>query len=472
LTGDDTLGVRSNCEHEILHGAGARVWQAEWPAARRPFAFALHDIVDDRLCGPFVDTSDQCRPKQWRHSIDDRRRAKYQMNVAGIEKVGESNPLHASGRIQRDGEADRPDPDELLRLTRTGAAGRGRLKVYVGMAAGVGKTIRMLEDAHTMRRAGVDVVVGLVETHGRADTAARIGDLEVIPRRRVLYRDVTIEEMDLDAILKRRPDVVVVDELPHTNAPGSKNEKRWQDVEELIAAGISVMTALNIQHLEGVQDIVRSATQIDIRERVPDRIVRGADSVVLVDLPVAELQERLRQGKIYPPEQANRALENFFRTEFLVRLRELALLQTATFSGAPVVVHGGAEVRLAVAVPFEPEIARPLVLKASRLAGRMNTRWYAVYVRQRRTHPENISAEQHRKLSENVQLAISLGATVVTRESEDIAGALLDFVKTEGITLLVVGRPTRNGLVSRVAPSTVHKLLDRGRGFDLVIIDI
>src|ERR1051326_718249 len=368
----------------------------------------------------------------------------------------------------------RPDPDELLRLTRADASGRGRLKAYLGMAAGAGKTVRMLDDARGMRSAGVDIVAGLVETHGRAETAARIADLEVIPRRKVPYRDVTIEEMDLDAVLRRRPDIVIVDELPHTNAPGSKNDKRWQDVEDILDAGISVLTACNVQHLEGVQDVVRSATGIDIRERVPDRIVREADSVVLVDLPVAELQERLRHGKIYPPEQAARALENFFRTELLVRLRELALLQTATFSGrgAPGVVQGSAEVRLAVAVPFEPEIAKPLVLKASRLAGRMNTRWYAVYVRQRRTHPENISAEQHRKLSENVQLAISLGATVITRESEDVAGALLDFVQSEGITVLVVGRPTRHGLVSRVAPSTVHKLLDRGRGFDIVIVDI
>ena len=368
----------------------------------------------------------------------------------------------------------RPDPDELLRLTKTDGSGRGRLKVYLGMAAGVGKTMRMLDDAHNMRRAGVDIVIGFVETHGRAETAARIGDLEVVPRRNVTHRDVILEEMDVDAVIARRPDVAVVDELPHTNAPGSKNEKRWQDLEEILAAGISAMTALNVQHLEGVQDIVRSATGIDIRERVPDRIVRDADSVVLVDLPVAELQERLRQGKIYPPEQANRALENFFRTELLVRLRELALLQTAEFSGrgAPVVVQGSAEIRLAVALPFEPEIARPLVLRGSRLAGRMNTRWYAVYVRQRRAHPENISAEQHRKLSDNVQLAISLGATVVTRESEDVVGALLDFVQSEGITVLVVGRPTRHGLVSRVAPSTVHKLLDRARGFDIVIVDV
>jgi len=366
----------------------------------------------------------------------------------------------------------RPDPDELLRLTKTDDKGRGRLKVYLGMAAGVGKTMRMLDDAHRMRRAGVDIAIGLVETHGREETATRIADLEVIPRQKVSYRDVVIEEMDLRAVIARHPDVAVVDELPHTNAPGSKNEKRWQDVEDLLASGISVMTALNVQHLEGVQDVVHSATGIEIRERIPDRIVRDADSVILVDLPVAELQERLRQGKIYPPEQATRALDNFFRTELLVRLRELALLQTATFSGAPVVVQGAAELRLAVALPFEPLIAKSLVLRASRLAGRMNTRWYAVYVRQRRAHPENISAEQHRKLSDNVQLAISLGATVVTRESEDVAGALLDFAKSEGITMFVVGRPTRSGLVSRVVPSTVHRLLERGRGFDIVIVDV
>ena len=368
-------------------------------------------------------------------------------------------------------EPARPDPDELLRLAGTDRAGRGRLKVYLGMAAGVGKTVRMLDDAHTARRAGVDLAVGFIEPHGRAETAARIGDLEVIARKQVHYKDVVIEEMDLEAILARHPDVVVVDELPHTNAAGSRNEKRWQDVEEILAAGTSVMTALNVQHLEGVQDIVRSATGIDIRERVPDRIVREADSVVLVDIPVPELQERLRQGKIYPPEQARRALDNFFRAEMLTRLRELALLQTATFTGSSTNGEASAELRLAVAVPFDPEIARPLVLRASRIAGRMNTRWFAVYIRQQREHPRNITAEEHRKLSENVQLAISLGATVVTRESEDVAGAICTFAKEARINLLVVGKPTRPGYFNRFVPSIVHKLLDRGRGFDLVIID-
>jgi len=366
----------------------------------------------------------------------------------------------------------RPDPDELLRLAGTDRAGRGRLKVYLGMAAGVGKTVRMLEDAHDARRAGIDVVAGFIEPHGRAETAQRVGDLEVVPRKRVHYRGVEIEEMDLDAILARHPDIVVVDELPHTNALESRNEKRWQDVEDILATGTSVMTALNVQHLEGVQDVVRSATGIDIRERVPDRIVREADSVVLVDIPVPELLDRLRDGKIYPPEQAARALENFFRAELLTRLRELALLQTATFT-AP---NGNGnetstELRLAVAVPFDPEIARPLLLRASRIAGRMNTRWFALYVRQQREHPRNITAEQHRKLSDNVQLAISLGATVVTRESEDVAGAICEFAAQERINLLVVGKPTRSALLSRIVPSIVHRLLDRGGGFDLVVVD-
>lgn len=373
---------------------------------------------------------------------------------------------------EKNGEPARPDPDELLRLAGTTRAGRGHLKVYLGMAAGVGKTVRMLDDAHAARRAGVDIVIGFVEPHGRSETAARVGDLEVVPRKRITYKDVAIEEMDLEAILARRADIVVVDELPHTNVPGSHNEKRWQDVEQILSTGTSVMTALNVQHLEGVQDIVQSATGIDIRERVPDRIIREADSVVLVDIPVSELQERLRQGKIYPPEQAKRALDNFFRAEMLTRLRELALLQTATFTGgAPASSDASAEVRLAVAVPFDPEIARPLVLRASRMAGRMNTRWFAVYVRQQREHPQNITAEQHRKLSENVQLAISLGATVVTRESEDVAGAICAFAKEARINLLVVGKPTRPGFLNRFVPSIVHKLLDRGRGFDLVIID-
>jgi len=361
--------------------------------------------------------------------------------------------------------------DEFLALTRRESA-KGKLKVYLGMAAGVGKTVRMLDDAHAMRRQGIDVVVGYVEPHGRAETLARVGDLEVIPRASRHYKDVVIEEMDLDACLKRKPDVLVVDELPHTNAPGSRHEKRWQDVEEILGAGVSVMTAMNVQHLEGVQDIVRSATGIDIRERVPDRIVREAATVILVDLPVPELQERLKQGKIYPPEQARRALDNFFRAELLVKLRELALLQTADYSGRHAAPEDESTLtpRIAVALPFEPAIARALILRGSRLAGRMNTRWLALYVRRRRDHAGNMSAEQHRLLTENVQLAMSLGASVVMRESEDVVGALLDTIREEKVSLLVVGRASRQGLLGRVSPGIVQRLQE-AKGFDLLIAD-
>lgn len=362
--------------------------------------------------------------------------------------------------------------DDFLALTRRETA-KGKLKVYLGMAAGVGKTVRMLDDAHAMQRQGIDVVLGYIEPHGRAETAARVGDLELIPRATRNYKDVVIEEMDLDACLARRPDVLVVDELPHTNVPGSRHDKRWQDVEELLGAGISVMTAMNVQHLEGVQDVVRSVTGIDIRERVPDRIIREASSVILVDLPVPELQERLRQGKIYPPEQAKRALENFFRAELLVKLRELALLQTADYSGQESVVVDDAAraARIAVALPFDAAVARTLILRGSRLAGRMNTRWLAVYVRRRRDHAEHMSAEQHRLLTENVQLAMSLGASIVIRESEDVVAALLDVVRQSNIRLLVVGRSARAALLNRVSPGIVQRLQE-AKGFDLLIADL
>jgi two-component system sensor histidine kinase KdpD len=371
-------------------------------------------------------------------------------------------------------EGQRRAPEDFLTLASRDRA-RGKLKVYLGMAAGVGKTMRMLDDAHALRLQNIDVVLGYIEPHGRAETAARIGDLEVIPRKQIEYKGTRVEEMDLDACLARRPDVLVVDELPHTNAAGSKNEKRWQDVENILAAGISVMTAVNVQHLEGVQDVVRSATGIEIRERVPDRIVRDADSVIVVDLPVPELQERLRQGKIYPPEQAARALQNFFRAEMLVRLRELALLQTADYSGRELpldVTSAAAETRIAVAVPYDPVAAKSLILRASRLAGRMNTKWYALYIRRRRDHPENMSAEQHRLMIENVQLAMSLGANVVTQESEDVVGTVLDFASKEHIGLLVVGQPTRRGILGRVNPGIVDNLIERMKGFDVFVVEL
>lgn len=376
----------------------------------------------------------------------------------------------------------RPDPESFLRLANRDPK-RGHLKVYIGQAAGVGKTFKMLDDAHTMRTRGVDVVVALVDTHGRDETAARIGDLEVVPRRRIAYKGATLEDMDLEAVLSRRPEVAVVDELAHTNAPGSKNEKRWQDVLDLLAAGISVMTAVNVQHLEGVQDVVKSATGLEVRERVPDRVIREADAVVNVDLPGPELRDRLKQGKIYPPAQAAQALENFFREENLRALRELALRETAenvdhgsTEAGsslpAPGTFAAVPAARVAVALPLDPLVARALIRRGSRMAGRMNTRWYALYIRRKRDRPERLSAKEHRELTENIQLAISLGATIVYRESENVAQALLDFAHEEKVGVLVLGRPTRSGLRGRLAPGIVSRVLEGARGIDVFVVDI
>jgi two-component system sensor histidine kinase KdpD len=375
----------------------------------------------------------------------------------------------------------RPDPESFLRLANRDPK-RGHLKVYIGQAAGVGKTFKMLDDAQAMRARGVDVVVALVETHGRSETAARVGDLEVVPRRRVDYKGAVLEEMDLGAVLARKPEVTVVDELAHTNAPGSKNEKRWQDVEDLLAAGISVMTAVNVQHLEGVQDVVKSATGLEVKERVPDRVIRDADAVVNVDLPGPELRDRLRQGKVYPPAQAMAALENFFREENLRALRELALRETAEnvdhgpTEEAPAAAISGnlalSPARVAVALPLDPLAARALIRRGSRMAGRMNTRWYALYVRRRRDRPENLSAKAHRELTENIQLAISLGATIVYRESEDVATALLDFAREEKVGVLVVGRPSRTGIAGRLAPGIVSRVLEGARGIDVFVADI
>src|ERR1700730_16552804 len=221
----------------------------------------------------------------------------------------------------------RKDPEAFLDLEPQ--ARKGRLKVYLGGAAGVGKTYRMLEEAHQLRQQGHDVVIGFVETHGRAETAARIGDLELVPLRKLPYRGVTLEEMDVDAILARKPEVAIVDELPHTNVSGSRHSKRYQDVEELIANGITVITAFNVQHLESLNETVRRITGVEIRETVPDSFLARADQVVTVDIPVEELRQRLREGKIYPPDRVEAALKNFFKPGNLAALRELALREVA-----------------------------------------------------------------------------------------------------------------------------------------------
>jgi two-component system sensor histidine kinase KdpD len=372
-------------------------------------------------------------------------------------------------------ESRRTSPDVFLRLLEKSR--RGKLKIYIGHAAGVGKTYQMLEDAHLLEKQGVDVVAGLVETHGRAETAERIGDLEVIPRRSVVYKGKNLEEMDLPAILGRRPEVVIVDELAHTNVPGTENVKRYQDVEDLLDAGISVMTAVNIQHFESLQDIVSRVTGVDVQERVPDRILRQADTIVNVDLPSAELQERLRTGKIYPPERIGTALENFFTEENLASLRELAMRQIAdrleaerrgphaTAATEPV------GTKAMVAMSSNPATTRLLLRRASALAGKLNTNWFAVYVRTPRDSPQRMSAREHRLLSENVTLAMELGAKVVWLAAEDVARELSRFAREHGVTLAIFGKTRRPFWLRLFKKSPIEAFTRLGSGVDVYEIE-
>src|SRR5579871_1109437 len=326
-------------------------------------------------------------------------------------------------------------------LARLKAQDRARLRIYIGAAPGVGKTYAMLREAHALRSAGVDVVIGLVETYDRTDTQAQLGDLEIVPKRAVDYRGVTIEEMDVDAIVRRKPQVCVVDELAHTNAPGSRHEKRYQDVIELLDAGIHVMTAVNIQHLETLNDAVARVTGVRVRETVPDTFLDRADEVINIDVTVEELRNRLRQGKIYKPEKIEQALSNFFRKGNLNTLRELALRAVADEVGEKAASYRAREglepalIPERVMVCMSSNAHAPRVLRTgARIAGRLGAKWYAVYVETPVERPGRIRAEDSEALRQNISLAESLGATVVRVKAERPAEGLIAFAQREGIT--------------------------------------
>ncbi len=371
--------------------------------------------------------------------------------------------------------AQRPTAQDFLELVERGK--RGRLKLYIGFAAGVGKTWRMLEEAHALRQRGVDVVGALVETHGRAETAALMRDLEVVPRRKLEYRGVTVEEMDLEAVLARRPAVAIVDEIPHTNVPGSKNRKRYQDVLDLLAAGINVIGALNIQHLESLNDLIQRNTGVQVRETVPDSFLKQADQVVNLDLAVEDLLERLRAGKIYPSEKVPWALEHFFRDANLATLRELSLREVAESldrSAAQAARLGEASApargRVMVALSSNPPRALALLRRGSRLAGRLNTDWYVAYVETPEEAPDRIDSEAQRHLLGNIDKARELGAEVVRLQSDDPAQALLDFARSHRVSDIIVGRSEQPWWRRALRRSVLHQLVDEGTGFDLHIV--
>jgi two-component system sensor histidine kinase KdpD len=356
---------------------------------------------------------------------------------------------------------------------------RGVLKLYIGSAAGVGKTYRMLQEAHDLRRRAVDVVVGFVETHGRAETAAVVGDLEVVPRLRIPYRGVELEEMDLDGIIRRAPEVALVDELAHTNVPGLRHRKRWEDVLVLLDHGISVLTAMNVQHLESLNDVVERTLGVTVRETVPDWVVTQAEQVVNIDLSAEDLRQRLREGRVYAPEKVPNALANFFTEENLTTLRELALREVATSvdrarqefvrreagGAAPPTVD-----RIAVAMSSDPSTTRLLLRKASRIAGQLNTDWFCVHVQVPEESAERIDAAVQRRLVDNIQLAQAMGAEFVKLESADVAGALAKFAEERGVTLVIVGQSRRGRWHQLLFGSVIERLIGARRGLDVLVV--
>jgi two-component system sensor histidine kinase KdpD len=356
---------------------------------------------------------------------------------------------------------------------------RARLRIYIGAAPGVGKTYSMLEDAHAFKREGMDVAIGLVETYGRADTNAKIGDLEIVPSRRINYRGVVLEEMDLDAILRRKPQLCLVDELAHTNVPGGRHEKRYQDVTDMLDAGISVFTAVNIQHLETLNDAVGRVTGVRVRETVPDSFLDRADEVVNVDVTVQELQSRLRQGKVYKPEKVEQALSNFFRETNLSTLRELALRAVADEIGEKAASHRqreGLEPALIperVMVCMSSNADAPRVLRAgARIAGRLGARWYAVYVETPRESPGRITPVDREALQRNITLAESLGATVVRVTADRPADGLIAFAKREGITHVIFGQSARTRWEILFKGSTLNRFLEEVRDAAVQVVPL
>jgi two-component system sensor histidine kinase KdpD len=373
--------------------------------------------------------------------------------------------------------ARRPSPESLLAKLKENE--RARLRVYIGAAAGVGKTYRMLKDAHLLKKDGRDIRIAFIESHRRVETEELVGDLERIPLRRIEYRGVTLEEMDVEAVIGRRPAIVLVDELAHTNVPGSKNRKRFEDVCDILDAGVSVITAVNVQHVESLNDVVARVTGVRVKETIPDSLLRRADEVVNVDVSIETLRTRLRQGKIYGVEKIEQALNNFFRKGNLTALRELALRQTAEDQAARAHDYREREGLEQAAIPEKVMVAmasrgsaKRLLRTGSRLAGRLASDWCAVYVETPREEPGRIKPEDRAALMENIRFAGELGAKVVKLKASCVADALIDFARREGITHVVFGQSARTRWDVLWQGSVINRFLAEVRDATVQVVPV
>jgi two-component system sensor histidine kinase KdpD len=373
---------------------------------------------------------------------------------------------------------ERPSAEEMLERVRrqAGAGAQGRLRVYVGMAPGVGKTFAMLNEGRRRKARGTDVVAGFIETHGRPLTAQAIGDLEVIPRKKIEYKGVTLEEMDTDAVIARRPQVALVDELAHTNAPGSKHEKRWQDVHDLLPHGITVISTCNVQHIESLADMVESITGARVNERVPDWVIDQADEVEVVDMSPHALRQRIKHGNVYPKERAEQALHSFFREGNLNALREMVLRKVATvveedleeyMKGHDIDAVWAAAERVIVAVEHGPH-AQKVIRRACHFANRLQTDLIAVFVETPAW--DGSGPEERQSLEENLRYAEDLGAQVVRLKDSDVPRALLRLARDKNAGNIVVGKPHSGFLQKLLGRSSVDRLLREAKGVDVHVV--
>ncbi len=356
---------------------------------------------------------------------------------------------------------------------------RGKLKIYLGYCAGVGKTWQMLNEARRLKENGIDVVIGLVETHERKETEALLSGLEIIPRKSLFYRGIEITEMDIDAVLQRHPAVVLVDELAHTNVPGSRHSRRYEDIEEILAAGIHVISTLNIQHIESLYETVEQATGVKVKERVPDRILALADQLVNVDITTDDLRQRLSEGKVYVPGRLEAALSNFFQSENLEQLRELTLRELAAQldSKRRNHIHDDSVSnpdQIMVCLSSKTRNCETILRYASRIAGRLNRDWYAVYVQTLSDSPTNIDAKVQRLLSNTLALAQQLGATVFTYKGDDVVKTILQFAREYRVGHIIIGNSGRKlSLWQRLQgqQTIIERLISECKGINVIVLD-
>ncbi|EKT4500834.1 sensor protein KdpD [Flavobacterium psychrophilum] len=354
---------------------------------------------------------------------------------------------------------------------------RGKFKIYIGMSAGVGKTFRMLQEAHTLLKNGIDVKIGYIETHNRKETQELIDGLPIIPRRTLFYKGKQLEEMNLQAIINLRPEVVIVDELAHTNIEGSKNEKRWQDVLEILEAGINVISAVNIQHIESLNKNVKLITNIEVQERIPDSVLKLADEVVNIDLTADELIARLKEGKIYTADKIPTALNNFFKSDQILQLRELALKEVA--SQVVRKVENEVPKNLALkhdkflaCISSNDTMAKIVIRKTARLASYYNSKWYVLYVEIPSENSDKIALDKQRHLINNFKLATQLGGEVIKVQNKKITDVILEVVKQKEVTTVCIGKPHLSLFKVILSTTIFNKLLHNlsSSNIDLIIL--